>query len=215
MPPENHPPPGARLALRLLALPLEVRDREQPADAIVVVGSPLTQSGALTAVGEERVRAGVELWRRGLAPILCVSGGGPGRLIEGMPREADVMAARARALGVSEAALRVERTSRSTAENARLSAALLAADGCRRVWLVTQPFHTRRCRFWFRRAGLEALAWSAPNSLQYLRPGRGARWVVREYASWARMALLELKARRRGARVGRGSRARSRSDPAA
>src|SRR5687767_15453077 len=128
----------SRLAVRLLGAPLSVRDREQPADAIVVVGAPLAPSGGLSSVGEERVRAGVELWRRGLAPLLCFSGGGPGRLADGTAREADIMAARARELGVPAEALRVERDSLSTADNARRSAALLAGDGCRRVWLVTQ-----------------------------------------------------------------------------
>ena len=191
----------------MFAFPLEVRDREQQADAIVVVGSPLTRDGRLTGVGEERVRAGVELWRRGLAPILCVSGGGPGSLPAEGPREADAMAARARALGVPDHALRVERESCSTADNARMSAALLRAEGCRRVWLVTQPFHTRRCRYWFRRAGLEALAHAPAESLQYRRPRRGASWVAREYGAWIRMVLWDLwlaAERRRGPGGARG-----------
>jgi uncharacterized SAM-binding protein YcdF (DUF218 family) len=78
-----------------------------------------------------------------------------------------------------------------------LSAALLASEGCRRIWLVTQPFHTRRCRRWFRRAGLEALAWSAPDSLQYRRARRGANWVLREYAAWTRLILWDLGLRTR------------------
>ena len=191
-----------RIAVRLLGAPLSVRDLEQPADAIVVVGAPLAAGGRLSSVGEERVRAGVELWRRGLAPILCFSGGGPGRLADGDAREADVMAARARELGVPDAALRGERDSLSTADNARHTRALLAADRCHRVWLVTQPFHTRRARLWFRRAGFEALAWYDPDSVQFRRPRSGLAWVAREYAAWVRMvawdarAALRLSARR-------------------
>ncbi len=180
--------------MRLLGAPLSVRDAEQPADAIVVVGAPLAASGGLSSVGEERVRAGVDLWRRGLAPLLCMSGGGPGRIRDGAAREADVMAARARELGVPETALRVERDSLSTADNARRSAALLAADGCHRVWLVSQPFHTRRARLWFRRAGFEALAWYDDDSVQFSRPRSGLAWVAREYAAWVRMVAWDARA---------------------
>lgn len=180
------------LAVRLLARPLTVRDREQPADAIVVLGTPPGPNHGLTAVGEERVRAGVRLWQRGLAPILCVSGGGAGRIAAGRPREADVMAERARQLGVPASALRIERESLSTADNARLSAALLAPEGCRRVWLVSQPFHTRRSRYWFRRVGLEALAWHEDDSVEFREPRRALVWIAREYVAWVRMAAIDV-----------------------
>ncbi|HTE51482.1 MAG TPA: YdcF family protein [Kofleriaceae bacterium] len=184
-------------AVRLLARPLTVRDREQTADAIVVLGTPPGPHHGLTDVGEERVRAGVELWQRGLAPILCLSGGGAGRIAPDRPREADVMAAHARALGVPDSALRLERESLSTADNARMSAALLAAEGCRRVWLVSQPFHTRRSRFWFRRVGLEALAWYDDDSVEFREPRRALYWVAREYVAWVRMVAIDIALRRR------------------
>jgi len=181
------------LAVRILARPLTVRDREQQADAIVVLGTPLGAGHDLTDVGEERVRAGVRLWQRGLAPILCLSGGGNRRIAPDRPREADVMAARAQKLGVPPSALRVERESLSTADNARLSAALLAAEGCRRVWLVSQPFHTRRSRYWFRRVGLEAFAWYEDDSVQFRDPRRALVWVAREYGAWVRTAAIDVR----------------------
>jgi uncharacterized SAM-binding protein YcdF (DUF218 family) len=184
---------SARWLGRILAWPLEVRDGAEVADAIVVLGTPVRPDGQLSGVGEERVQTGVELWRRGFAPVLCISGGGPGRIIPDHPREADAMAARARALGVPDDALRVERESLSTAENARHTASLLAAEGRRRVWLVTQPFHTRRARAWFRRAGLEARAWYATDSIQYRLPRHGLRWVVNEYAAWLKMWALDVR----------------------
>ena len=188
--------PGTRTARwlgRILGWPLEVRDGAEVADAIVVLGAPVRPDGQLTGVGEERVRTGVELWHRGFAPVLCISGGGPGRIIPDHPREADAMAARARALGVPDQALRVERESLSTADNARHTARLLAAEGRTRVWLVTQPFHTRRARAWFRRAGLEARAWYAADSIQYRLPRHGLRWVVNEYAAWLRMWAWDVR----------------------
>lgn len=196
---------GARWIGRILGWPLEVRDREEVADAIVVLGAPLRPDGQLSGVSEERVRIAVELWRRGFAPVLFISGGGPGRIIPDQPREADVMAARARELGVPEQALRVERESRSTAENARHSAELLTAEGRRRVWLVTQPFHTRRARTWFRRVGLEARAWHADDSIQYRLPHHGLRWVAAEYGAWLKMWAWDARLFiERAARSGRG-----------
>jgi uncharacterized SAM-binding protein YcdF (DUF218 family) len=188
------PPPARHVALaaRLLARPLTVRDREQAADAIVVLGTPLGAANNLTEVAQERVRAGVTLWQRGLAPILCLSGGGAHRIAPDRPREAEVMAAHAEALGVPASALRIERESLSTADNARLSAALLAAEGCRRVWVVTQPFHTRRSRFWFRRVGLDALAWYDDDSIEFRDPRRALMWIAREYVAWLRMAAIDL-----------------------
>jgi uncharacterized SAM-binding protein YcdF (DUF218 family) len=171
----------ARLALRAMGAPLRrVHPPGDAADAVVVLGAPLTPDGALTAVLEERVAAGVALWRAGAAPILCVTGGGARHV------EADAMAARARELGVPDGALRVERAARTTAENAANVARLLAADQVRRVWLVTQPFHTRRALRCFRRAGLEPRAWHIADSLEYQRPSRAIRWVAREYAAWLR-----------------------------
>ena len=195
--------PGTRSARwlgRILGWPLEVRDGAEVADAIVVLGAPVRPDGQLSGVGEERVRTGVELWRRGFAPVLCISGGGPGRIIPDHPREADAMAARARALGVPDQALRVERDSLSTADNARHTARLLVAEGRTRVWLVTQPFHTRRARAWFRRAGLEARAWYAADSIQYRLPRHGLRWVVIEYAAWLRMWAWDVRLLFRGQR---------------
>jgi uncharacterized SAM-binding protein YcdF (DUF218 family) len=188
------PAPWRRFApaVRLLARPLTVRDREQTADAIVVLGTPLSSENRLTDVARERVRGGVGLWLRGMAPIVCLSGGGAHRIAPDRPREADVMAAHAEQLGVPASALRVERESLSTADNARLSAAILRSEGCRRVWVVTQPFHTRRSRYWFRRVGLEALAWYDDDSVEFRDPRRALNWIAREYVAWMRMAAIDL-----------------------
>lgn len=151
----------------------------------MVLGSP-TAGDRLTAVGEERVRAGVELWRRGLAPVLCFSGGGG---------EAALMVARARELGVPGDAIRLEPTARNTRENAYAAGELLAAEGRQVVWVVTQPFHLRRAAYWLKRAGLEPRPWLIEDSVQYRRPERALRWIGREYAAWAALALNRLSGR--------------------
>lgn len=187
-------------ALIALSAPLARGDAFRPADAIVVLGARLTPRGGLSPLLEERVRAGVDLWRRGGAPILCVTGGGPpGRV------EADAMAARALALGVPRAALRVERESRTTEENARFTAVLLAPEQCRTVWIVSQPFHLLRARWLFRRHGFEPLTWHVEDSVQYRWPGSALRWVLREYAAVAALGARTM--------LGSGTRARKRRSP--
>jgi uncharacterized SAM-binding protein YcdF (DUF218 family) len=197
----------SRALSRALAAPLARGDAFRRADAIVVLGARLTPEGELSSLLEERVRAGVDLWRRGAAPILCVTGGGPpGRV------EADAMAAHALALGVERTALRVERQSLTTEENARYTAALLGAEQCRTVWLVSQPFHLLRARWLFRRHGFEPLAWHVEDSVQYRWPGSGLRWVVREYAAIAVLgAQTVIRARRASDRTSGQARGRPRS----
>ena len=160
----------------LVCRPLEIGigDREATADAVVILGAPLRE-GALSDVTLERVEAGVELYRRGLAPLVITSGRG----------EAGPMAARARALGVGDRDLLVEDRSTSTRENAERTAALLSAGA--RVWVVSQPFHLRRAVYCFEAAGLEALPYAHPDSIQRRRPDLALRWAAREYAAWLKL----------------------------
>lgn len=138
--------PGRELLLPSRAL--------RAADAIVVLGyRPATDAtGRLTPELERRVRRGTELYRRGLAPRMIMTGGpGPrGRV------EADVMARRAEALGVPREAILRDRRARDTAENARGSVELLCAarDDCHPdVIVVSSPYHLRRAVELFRCAG--------------------------------------------------------------
>jgi uncharacterized SAM-binding protein YcdF (DUF218 family) len=176
-----------RLA-RVLARPLDPRGvtgSRGPADAIVILGAPLRPDDTLPPLAEERVRTGVELWRRGLAPVICVTGGHCPRGHEHTAAEAEGMARWVRAAGVPDSALRVDREARSTRENARRAADLLFPEGRRRVWLVTQPFHLRRALYLFRRAGFEALGHVITGGVQDRHPRDSLRWIVREYGSWA------------------------------
>ncbi len=172
------------LVARLLEAPLVVgAGRIEGRDAIVVLGAPLAPDGALSTVVAERVAGGVALWKAGGGPRLVMSGGyGPGAT----RAEAPAMAEVARAAGIPEAALVIEARSRTTAENAREVAALLSPGA--RVWLVTQPFHGRRARRCFRRAGLDAEVWHLADSLEYRDRRRALSWLAREYAAWVAMA---------------------------
>ena len=174
-------------AVRIAAWPLTSVSPPSaaPADAVVVLGAPLQASGALTPQAEERVQAGVAIYRAGLAPVICLVGGHGPAAIAGTAAEAEGMARRVRALGVPEGAVRVDRLSTTTHTNALRAAELLLPEGRRRVWVVTQPFHTRRALYHFRRAGFEPRAWRISPSVQELLPAKGLAWIAREYAAWA------------------------------
>jgi uncharacterized SAM-binding protein YcdF (DUF218 family) len=167
----------------VLERPFVIKDPPRPADAIVVLGATLGPGDRLTAVLAERVDVAAALWHDRLAPFVVATGG----LTGGTRPEADVIGEALRARGVTDVV--VERVSRSTIENARFTAALLAPRGVRTVWLVTQPFHGRRAARVFRRAGFEPLVWHHDGSLEYQDRVRALRWVVREYAAWGRELL--------------------------
>lgn len=170
---------------KLLEAPLAVADSPvEPRDAIVVLGAPLTASGELTQILEERVAAAVALYRAGGGRYLVTSGGPT----HGAARaEADALADGLHAAGITD--VLVENRSLTTRDNALLTAELLAPLGARRVWLITQPFHAKRAALLFRRAGLDAKSWHIADSVQYRDRRLALRWLVREYGAWAMLAL--------------------------
>jgi uncharacterized SAM-binding protein YcdF (DUF218 family) len=180
---------------RLLAAPLDPGPPRAPerADAIVILGAPLRPDDTLPPLAEERVRTGVDLYRRGLADVICMTGGHCPRGHEHTLAEAEGMARWVRAAGVPESALRVDRLSASTRENAARAADLLFPEGRRRVWIVTQRFHLRRAVHCFRQAGFDPMGWVIEGGAQERYGPRSLQWVVREYGSWALALARDLR----------------------
>ncbi|MCB9597366.1 MAG: YdcF family protein [Sandaracinaceae bacterium] len=128
------------------------------ADAIVVLGNrpSRTSEGGIAPELDRRVQRGVELFDEGLAPLLVLVGAAP---------EAEAMLERARALGVSEAAVRVDGTSRDTADNAREAVRLVCEGRPRcepRMIVVSSPYHLRRAAQLFRCAGVDPQVAASP-----------------------------------------------------
>jgi len=69
----------------------------------------------------------------------------------------------------------IEGRSRDTAENASFSAALLRADGVKRILLVTDAMHMPRARAAFERAGLDVV--SAPTMFFSNQPRSLHAWL--------------------------------------
>lgn len=177
--------PAVEWAARLLL----VEPRLGPADAIVVLGSGVLPGGRPTPWAEERVRHGVHLFRRGLAPRIILSGGrtspqplAPLNLLEWWATgnhaqlEAESYAVFAQeALRVPRQALVLEDLSHTTWENGLYTARLLRRHGWRRVLLVTSPTHMRRGLGVFRALDVEAAPAPVPDSHLY-SPAPGDRF---------------------------------------
>lgn len=145
-----------------------VTSRLQPADAIVVLGGePIV-----------RVQAAAKLVSNGFAPRVIISGSGDcqenRRLIE--------------ELGVRASSVNVECESKTTQENAQLTAKLLREHGCKQVIIVTSWFHSRRALNTFRRYAPEIRFMSAP--VERTKPWRYERnYIMAEYAKTAWYAV--------------------------
>jgi uncharacterized SAM-binding protein YcdF (DUF218 family) len=128
--------------------------RLRGADVIVVLGNrpPTDADGHVMPETRRRVEAGVALFQAGLAEGMVMAGGPApdGRV------EAEVMRDLAVELGVPARAIRMERRSRDTIENARNTLELLC-DGpypCYpSIIVVSSPYHLRRARYLFECAG--------------------------------------------------------------
>src|SRR5258706_3124726 len=106
--------------------------REATGAIVVLAGGGVRDDGSLSDVSLRRTVYGLELYRRGLAPLLVFSGAASanGHV------EATVRAELARACGVRPAAILAEPEGRTTREEAVRIAALLQARGIHKIVLV-------------------------------------------------------------------------------
>ena len=173
---------GRRLALVSLALllilgispagswllhPLEQRfpafvEDERPIAGMIVLGGAILPNLSFDrrqlVLGDaaERVVAFADLARRHPGLRLIFSGGS-GAIIGEDAVEAGALARFGAALGIEPSRVTLERLSRTTAENARMTAALLAPDADRPWLLVTSAWHMPRAVGAFRAAGVDVV----------------------------------------------------------
>lgn len=116
------------------------RDETQPAPAIVVFGAA-QYDGRPSAVLKARLDHAVDLYRRGLAPLVVVTGGRqPGDHFT----EATVSANHLLASGVPESAILREVSGASSWQSLSAAAGILADRGVTEALLVSDPFHSLR-----------------------------------------------------------------------
>jgi len=136
------------------------RDDAAPADAIVVLGAA-QYNGRPSPVFRARLDHAAALFRRGLAPLVIVTGGvGTGESLS----EAVVGRDYLMTTGLPASALATEAAGHTSAASVRAAATHLRALGGRRVILVSDGFHLLRLRFLARRLGLSATGSPAPES---------------------------------------------------
>jgi uncharacterized SAM-binding protein YcdF (DUF218 family) len=138
---------------------MAVPPRLGPAQAIVVLGSGVSEDGILDDESLRRAVQGIVLYRKGLGPKILFTG----YTLPGGPAEAQVRGNLARQLGVPDEAVLVETRTRTTREEAALAARALQGEGIRRILLVTDAQHLVRARQLFARAGFEVLPAPAEN----------------------------------------------------
>jgi uncharacterized SAM-binding protein YcdF (DUF218 family) len=172
--------PLPNLLYRRLATPSGI----EPAGAIVVLGASVSEDGILGSESLRRAVRGIILQRQGLAPLLVFSGAAPDR----GPTEAEVRAALARDLGVSQEVIVTESVARTTREEAIRIGGLLRERQVRRILLVTNTQHLARARRLFERLGLEVFPAAADDISDLDRSPWGRLKLMH-------MALQELVAR--------------------
>lgn len=157
--------------------PLEARypafsPEELPkADAIVVLGGATEGEsrfgrGADFNHAADRLFTGAELYLRGMAPKIVLSGGSP----KGHRSEAVMMAEKLRALGIPDAALILESESHTTYENAIQIAGILNAQGLKHILLVTSGAHMRRSVALFKSQGFQVTAVATDHQIPRYAP---------------------------------------------
>lgn len=136
------------------------RDQAGTADAIIVLGAAAYDARP-SPVFEERIRHGLDLYRRGHAPVLLFTGGyGSGA------RFAESQVARRYAMrhGIPETAILIETTSRTTQENLTQARSLMQDHGLRRAIVVSDPLHMARALRLCRQLGIEAVGSPTPST---------------------------------------------------
>ena len=155
-----------------------VRDEARPADAIVVFGAA-EYSGRPSPVLKARLDHAYELYQRGLAPVVIVTGG-----FGGDPRfsEGGVGRDYLSRLGIPDSSLIAETQSADTAESAERIAAILRTNGWHTVVAVSDAYHLFRVKQFLARFGVVAYASPRPESIPKTRLGR-AMAALRESVS--------------------------------
>ena len=145
------------------------QEQARPVDAIVVLGAA-QWDGTPSPVLRARLDHALDLYRRGLAPLVVVTGG---KQPADRFTEAAVSARFLRDNGVPAAAIVQETQGRTSWQELQTAATLLRARGLRRVLLVSDPYHQRRIVGMSRDLGLQAFSSptrSSPEPLGHLAP---------------------------------------------
>jgi uncharacterized SAM-binding protein YcdF (DUF218 family) len=145
----------------VLGRAMAIRPGVESTGAIVVLAAGMFRGGELNDESMRRCMKGIELYKKGFAPLLVLSG--KGRPEQTTPTEAEVRAQLAQVAGVPLAAIIKEETANTTREESLLIFEFLKQRNVDRIMLVTESLHMRRAKMVFERAGLQVLAAPSDN----------------------------------------------------
>ncbi len=137
-----------------------VKDEAREADAIVVFGAA-EYDGRPSPVYKARLDHAAQLYHRGLAPIVIITGGAGGdpNFTEGVVGREYL-----KTLGIPDTQLIAETQSSDTAESARRIATIMAVNGMQSCLAVSDGYHMFRIKQMLRREGITVYAAPRPNS---------------------------------------------------
>jgi len=153
------------------------RDQAQSADAIVVLGAAQYE-GKPSPVLKARLDHAAELWRRGLAPRVIVTGG---RGVGDTTSEAAVgMRYLVQQRGVPPDSISMETQGLTTSQSMVAVRRLLGTKSYPTVLIVSDPFHMLRLAILARRLHMIPLISPTRTSPISTRPGQQLRYVLAE-----------------------------------
>lgn len=134
-------------------------------ETIIVLGYPANPDGTPSPVQRARVTEGVNEYRRGVAPVLIMTGGAA----HNDRVEADVMAGFAVSLGVPASAVIREQQAHDTIQNAYYSVRIMQAHHWNTAEVVSSASHLPRASLIFQHFPIQYEMHAAPRSPQISR----------------------------------------------
>lgn len=180
---------GLWMSMALAVVVWGRRDEARPAAAIVVLGAAQYE-GRPSPVLRARLNHGLDLWRRGIAPRLILTGGrGP----RDTTSEAEVGRRYALRHGVPAAAIALETEGRTTSESLRAVSRMMQREHDRSVVLVSDRFHMLRLAILARRMGLTSYTSPTATSPISASASESLRYVMGESVKVPLAFILERK----------------------
>jgi uncharacterized SAM-binding protein YcdF (DUF218 family) len=152
------------------------RDRARASDAIVVLGAA-QYVGRPSPVLRARLDHALDLWQRGLAPVLIFTGGtGAGDTTS----EAAVSRVYALKHGVPDTAILLEHQGKTTRQSLAAVSAIMHARQMQTAILVSDPFHMLRLRILSTQYGVNAYTSPTKTSPISANKGQSLGYVLSE-----------------------------------
>jgi len=158
------------------------RDEARSADAIVVFGAA-EYDGRPSPVYKARLDQAAQLYHRGLAPMVIITGGSGGD-----PRFSEGVVGREylKTLGIPDSQLIAETQSDDTAESARRVSNIMYVNSMHSCLAVSDGYHIFRIKQMLRREGITAYGAPRPNSRpqSFWRRQESAWHEIGSYTLW-------------------------------